>query len=174
MRACHAVRVRPAFEGQRVGAHARYTEVGIYTAAGDDTGVIAQVLAAVELQLADARVYPAHRFATQSVTRSRGELLPGELQVPGCLYAGHQFVDVRQEFERRARVKQGDPVTGRQASGRGDTREIRADDRDARAGGHRYHVPVFCMLDQGSRGARRSPACSSSTEMPSGERMKAI
>src|SRR5271156_6800324 len=37
-----------------------------------------------------------------------------------------------------------------------------------------YHEPVLVMLVQGSAGASASPACSSSMEMPSGVRIKAI
>lgn len=37
-----------------------------------------------------------------------------------------------------------------------------------------YQWPVFSMLDQGSAGARASPACSSSMEILSGERTKAM
>jgi len=37
-----------------------------------------------------------------------------------------------------------------------------------------YHEPVLAMLVQGSAGGSASPACSSSMEMPSGVRMKAI
>ena len=39
-------------------------------------------------------------------------------------------------------------------------------------GGH--HSPVFCMLFHGSAGSSGSPFCSSSMEIPSGERMKAM
>ena len=37
-----------------------------------------------------------------------------------------------------------------------------------------YHEPVLAMLVQGSAGGSASPACSSSREMPSGVRTKAI
>jgi hypothetical protein len=37
-----------------------------------------------------------------------------------------------------------------------------------------YHEPVLAMLVQGSAGGSASPACSSSREMPSGVRMKAM
>jgi hypothetical protein len=37
-----------------------------------------------------------------------------------------------------------------------------------------YHVPVFGMLSHGSLGLSGEPFCKSSTEMPSGERMKAM
>ena len=37
-----------------------------------------------------------------------------------------------------------------------------------------YHEPVLAMLVQGSAGASASPACSSSMEMPSGVRIKAM
>ena len=37
-----------------------------------------------------------------------------------------------------------------------------------------YHEPVLAMLVQGSAGASASPACSSSREMPSGVRIKAM
>ena len=38
----------------------------------------------------------------------------------------------------------------------------------------RYHEPVLAMLVQGSAGGSASPACSSSMEMPSGVRIKAM
>ena len=38
----------------------------------------------------------------------------------------------------------------------------------------RYQLPVFSMLAHGSAGARASPSCSSSMEMPSGVLMKAM
>ena len=37
-----------------------------------------------------------------------------------------------------------------------------------------YHEPVLAMLVQGSAGASATPACSSSMEMPSGVRIKAM
>jgi hypothetical protein len=37
-----------------------------------------------------------------------------------------------------------------------------------------YHWPMLAMDNQGSHGASGSPRCSNSTEMPSGERTKAI
>lgn len=37
-----------------------------------------------------------------------------------------------------------------------------------------YHEPVLAMLVQGSAGGSASPACSSSMEMPSGVRIKAM
>src|SRR3546814_10553368 len=37
-----------------------------------------------------------------------------------------------------------------------------------------HHTPVFGIDAQGSAGGNRSPACNSSTEMPSGERTNAI
>ena len=37
-----------------------------------------------------------------------------------------------------------------------------------------YHAPVFAIEAQGSRGGSLSPFCSSSIEMPSGERMNAM
>src|ERR1700722_268710 len=37
-----------------------------------------------------------------------------------------------------------------------------------------YHAPVLAMLVQGSAGGSAPPACSSSIEMPSGVRMKAM
>ena len=42
------------------------------------------------------------------------------------------------------------------------------------AGRSGYQLPVFSMLDHGSAGAFDSPFCSSSIEIPSGERTKAM
>ena len=51
----------------------------------------------------------------------------------------------------------------------------RAGDEGAAPGQAGHHqAPVFCIEAQGSAGALRSPAWSSSMEMPSGERTKAM
>jgi hypothetical protein len=39
---------------------------------------------------------------------------------------------------------------------------------------HAHQTPVFAMLTQGSAGSSALPFCSSSNEIPSGERMKAM
>ena len=50
----------------------------------------------------------------------------------------------------------------------------RATIQSAPAGFQFYHEPVLAMLVQGSAGGSAAPACSSSMEMPSGVRMKAM
>ena len=50
----------------------------------------------------------------------------------------------------------------------------RTDGRIATGRCSRYQTPVFGIEDQGSAGANAGPACSSSIEMPSGDRTNAI
>ena len=67
-----------------------------------------------------------------------------------------------------AAMKDGEGISGRQA--------VLRPGSPAMTGGARrpYQEPVLGMLAQGSAGGSALPACSSSMEMPSGVRMKAM
>ena len=67
----------------------------------------------------------------------------------------------------RPPARRSAPATVRGRSGPGD-------DGAGSGPGRAHHSPVFSMLFHGSAGSSESPSCSSSNEMPSGERTKAM